>query len=86
MIHLRLTASKAASTPPRNIAKGDPRHTLEVGAAVTLAELADEHIRQVLANTARLEDAAETLGIALATLHRRRRKRQAEASNRCEET
>ena len=64
------------------VAKGEPGHALEVGAAVTLAELADEHIRRVLANTARLEDAAEILGIDLATLYRRRRKWQTEASNR----
>ena len=67
------------------IAKGEPGHTVEVGAAVTLAELADEHIRRVLANTTRLEDAAEVLGIDLATLYRRRRKWQTEASNRPEE-
>ena len=67
------------------IAKGGSERTLEVGAAVTLAELADEHIRRVLANTARFEDAAEILGIDLATLYRRRRKWQTEASNRPDE-
>ena len=60
------------------IAKAEPRLKVEVGAAVTLAELTDEHIRRVLANTARLEDAAEILGIDLATLYRRRRKWQLE--------
>lgn len=50
----------------------------EVGAAVTLAELADEHTRQILAKTARLEEAAEILGIDVATLYRRRRKWQAD--------
>ena len=45
---------------------------------MTLTELTDEHIRRVMANTARLEDAAEILGIDLATLYRRRRKWQSE--------
>ena len=67
------------------IARGEPGHAFEVGAAVTLAELTDEHIRRVLANTARLEDAAEILGIDLATLYRRRRKWQTEASGRRDE-
>ena len=49
---------------------------MEVGGAVTLAELADEHTRRVLARTARLEDAAEILGIDVATLYRKRRKWQ----------
>lgn len=50
----------------------------EVGGAVTLAELGDAHIRRVLARTARLEDAAEILGIDVATLYRKRRKWQQE--------
>ncbi len=49
---------------------------LEVGGTVTLAELTDEHTRRVLARSARLEDAAEILGIDVATLYRRRRKWQ----------
>ena len=49
-------------------------HPLELGASVSLAELTDEHIRRVLARTARLEDAAAILGIDLATLYRRRRR------------
>ena len=58
------------------ISQHSASRTPEVGAAVTLAELGDEHIRRVLAKTARLEDAAEILGIDLATLYRRRRKWQ----------
>ena len=50
----------------------------ELGATVTLAELADEHVRRVLARTTRLEDAAEILGIDVATLYRRRRKWEVE--------
>ena len=49
---------------------------MEVGDTVTLAELADEHTRRVLARSARLEDAAEILGIDVATLYRKRRKWQ----------
>ena len=49
---------------------------IEVGGTVTLAELADAHTRRVLARTARLEDAAEILGIDVATLYRKRRKWQ----------
>ena len=61
------------------IAKSRTGPPLEVGSSVTLAELADEHIRRVLARTSRLEDAAAILGIDLATLYRRRRKWQGEA-------
>ena len=57
-----------------------PPHTsharIEVGGTVTLTELADEHTRRVLARSARLEDAAEILGIDVATLYRKRRKWQ----------
>ena len=53
---------------------------MEVGGAVTLADLADEHTRRVLARSARLEDAAEILGIDVATLYRRRRKWQQDSS------
>ena len=49
---------------------------MEVGGSVTLAELADEHIRRVLARSARLEEAADILGIDVATLYRKRRKWQ----------
>ena len=49
---------------------------IEIGGSVTLAELAAEHTRRVLARSARLEDAAEILGIDVATLYRRRRKWQ----------
>ncbi len=49
---------------------------MKVGGAVTLAELTDEHARRVLARSARLEDAAEILGIDVATLYRKRRKWQ----------
>ncbi len=52
-------------------------HRPEVGSAVSLAELGDEHVRQILAKTSRLEEAAEILGIDVATLYRRRRKWQA---------
>ncbi len=60
------------------IARATPVHAPAVGAAVTIAALTDEHIRRVLATTARLEDAAEILGIDVATLYRRRRKWQSD--------
>ena len=60
------------------ISRSDPAHSLEVGGAVTIAKLTDEHIRRVLAKTSRLEEAAEILGIDVATLYRRRRRWQAE--------
>ena len=53
---------------------------LDVGTDATLENLADEHIRQVLARTSRLSEAASILGIDLATLYRRRRKWQTDAS------
>ena len=49
---------------------------VEVGDNVTLTALTDEHTRRVLARSARLEDAAEILGIDVATLYRKRRKWQ----------
>jgi NtrC-family two-component system response regulator AlgB len=56
--------------PPAGAAAPTPA----LGGNVTLTELGDEHIRRVLAKTARYEDAAAILGIDLATLYRRRRK------------
>ena len=47
---------------------------LEVGAAVTLDALEAEHLRRVLASSASLEDAAQTLGIDPSTLYRKRKK------------
>ena len=55
---------------------GAGERTPEVGGAITLAELQDEHIRRVLTRTSRLEEAAEILGIDVATLYRKRRKWQ----------
>ncbi len=52
---------------------------IEVGGSVSIAEITDEHTRRVLARSARLEDAAEILGIDVATLYRRRRKWQHDA-------
>ena len=46
---------------------------------MTLEELSDEHIRQVLSRTARLGDAAAILGIDPVTLYRRRLKWQTDA-------
>ena len=48
--------------------------TPRVGAMTSLAELEEAHIRRVIAATDTLEEAAETLGIDVATLWRRRKK------------
>lgn len=47
---------------------------VEVGGAVTLEALEAEHVRRVLAASASLEDAAQTLGIDPSTLYRKRKK------------
>jgi NtrC-family two-component system response regulator AlgB len=51
-----------------------PRRPIEVGAAVTLEQLEAEHIRQILSNSATLEDAAKVLGIDPSTLFRKRKR------------
>jgi NtrC-family two-component system response regulator AlgB len=48
---------------------------MEIGGPITLAELCDEHTRRVIEKSARMEDAAKTLGVDPATLYRRRRRR-----------
>jgi NtrC-family two-component system response regulator AlgB len=45
-----------------------------IGGPATLAELENEHIRRVLANSRTIEEAANTLGIDPATLYRRKKK------------
>lgn len=47
---------------------------IQVGGAVTLEVLEAEHVRRVLAASASLEDAAQTLGIDPSTLYRKRKK------------
>ncbi len=47
---------------------------LHTGARVTLEELENEHIRQVLKQASTMEEAAHTLGIDPATLYRKRKK------------
>jgi NtrC-family two-component system response regulator AlgB len=47
---------------------------IELGGAVTLEALENEHIRRVLAASPSLEDAAQTLGIDTSTLYRKRKK------------
>ena len=50
---------------------------VQLGGRVTLAEIEDEHLRRVLARTARLDEAATILGIDPATLYRKRRRMEA---------
>jgi len=45
-----------------------------IGGTATLADLENEHIRRVLANSRTIEEAAHTLGIDPATLYRRKKK------------
>lgn len=45
-----------------------------IGGPATLADLENEHIRRVLANSRTIEEAANTLGIDPATLYRRKKK------------
>jgi NtrC-family two-component system response regulator AlgB len=58
---------------PENVAHPRPAE-ISVGARVSLDELESEHIRQVLATSRNLDDAATTLGIDPATLYRKRTK------------
>jgi NtrC-family two-component system response regulator AlgB len=48
--------------------------SLQLGKNITLEELENEHIRQVLREATTLEGAAQTLGIDTATLYRKRKK------------
>ncbi|WP_145279383.1 sigma-54-dependent transcriptional regulator [Tautonia plasticadhaerens] len=63
---------------PGRVARGPAgpgvSNAVEVGGPVTLEELEVEHIRQVLAASASLEEAAQVLGVDPSTLFRRRRK------------
>jgi NtrC-family two-component system response regulator AlgB len=52
----------------------EPSAGLRLGGRVSLEELENEHIRQVLRETPTLEAAAQTLGIDTATLYRKRKK------------
>ena len=51
-----------------------PRPGVAVGGRVSLEALEAEHIRQVLAGTATIEEAAEVLGIDPSTLYRKRKR------------
>jgi NtrC-family two-component system response regulator AlgB len=53
---------------------GAPRRALQVGEEHTLDDLEREHVLQVLARAASLEDAARVLGIDVSTLWRKRKK------------
>jgi NtrC-family two-component system response regulator AlgB len=57
---------------PTNLVPKPP--AVQVGDPISLAQLEELHIRRVLASSKSLEEAAQTLGIDVATLWRRRRK------------
>ncbi len=59
---------------PTQLGKPPAAGRMEVGAAVTLDALEAEHLRRVLASSASLDDAAQTLGIDPSTLYRKRKK------------
>ena len=46
----------------------------QVGARISLEELENQHLRQVIARTSSMEEAAQILGIDPATLYRKRKK------------
>ncbi|WP_406699343.1 sigma-54 dependent transcriptional regulator [Singulisphaera sp. Ch08] len=50
-----------------------PVTAIRVGAAVSLEQVEIEHIRQILATTASLDEAAQILGIDVSTLYRKRK-------------
>jgi NtrC-family two-component system response regulator AlgB len=52
---------------------GEPT-TPQVGARISLEELENQHLRQVIAKTSSMEEAAQILGIDPATLYRKRKK------------
>jgi len=51
-----------------------PRNDVRVGMKIPLEELETEHIRQVLAQTSTMEEAAQVLGISRGTLYERKKK------------
>jgi two-component system, NtrC family, response regulator AlgB len=57
--------------------------SVELGSMVSLEALEQEHVRRVIARTVKLEDAANVLGIDIATLYRKR-KRWAEGAKPAE--
>lgn len=59
---------------PAQIGAANPRASLELGSAVTLEQVEEEHIRRVLAATPTIEQAAVVLGIDPSTLYRKRKR------------
>ena len=51
-----------------------PTPGVEVGSRVTLDQIEAEHIRRLLASSATIEEASETLGIDPSTLYRKRKR------------
>ncbi len=59
---------------PAQVGQSPQVGRIEIGGAITLEALENEHIRRVLAASPSLEDAAQTLGIDSSTLYRKRKK------------
>lgn len=67
------------STLPANFRESQDQDTrIQTGQPVSLQELEEEHIRQVLEREPTIKDAAEVLGIDTATLYRKRKRMEAE--------
>jgi NtrC-family two-component system response regulator AlgB len=56
------------------VANGGDGTQPQVGARISLEELENQHLRQVIARTSSMEEAAQILGIDPATLYRKRKK------------
>lgn len=59
---------------PAQIGAAMPTAVMELGGAVTLDQIEEEHIRRVLKNTATLDEAAGVLGVDPSTLYRKRKR------------
>jgi NtrC-family two-component system response regulator AlgB len=63
----RIEAADLANLAP-------PKDDFRIGGHATLAQVENEHIRRVLANSRTIDEAAQVLGIDPATLYRRKKK------------
>jgi NtrC-family two-component system response regulator AlgB len=63
---------------PAQIGLPPPGPEVQVGGAVSLAQLEAEHIRRILASTASLEEAARILDIDPSTLWRKRKRKESD--------
>lgn len=69
-----ITRGSSVGAAELGLKPASPEGSMQVGAPVTLDRLEEAHIRQILATSKSLDEAARTLGIDAATLWRRRKK------------